>query len=95
MSTQQQRPSPGRIVLYRFGRDPAEVRPALVVRAFRDVHVDGDQAGLVSDACNLTVFLDGDEHDDFVADEQLTGTAQRREVVHGDSVGQWSWPPRV
>lgn len=82
-----QKPSLGRVVLYRVpemapwrGNKKGEFRAAIVVRAWPG----GD--GL---CVNLRVFTDlGD-----TAVEQDTVLASS--CTMGDAEGQWSWPPRV
>lgn len=84
----------GRIVHYVLpdGRSAGQIRPAIVVRVWRDVEPDLIAQGY----CNLQVFTDGTNDYDS---EALAGTRVlwATSIVHSDTgePGTWHYPPKV
>ncbi len=93
----EQKPTIGRIVLYRVGTDDQGLpvyRPAIIVKVWSPTLV------------NLQVFLDGTNDrlwkyvngvDPLFAyeDECLKGMAWRTSIPEGEDIGNWSWPVRA
>jgi hypothetical protein len=82
MSDTIQKPSLGRIVLYKLreGASAGQERPAMIVRVWTD------------DCVQLKVFLD--EVNDH-GSETFASSATRAGAWAGDPEGTWRWPPRT
>ncbi|MBN3993884.1 MAG: hypothetical protein HWQ36_26220 [Nostoc sp. NMS2] len=80
----------GRIVHYVLpdGRSAGQVRPAIVVRVWRDVSPDLIAQGY----SNLQVFTDGDN--DYPG-AGMTIWATSKVYSENHEPGTWHWPPKV
>ncbi len=81
----------GRIVHYVLpdGRSAGQVRPAIVVRVWRDVSPDLIAQGY----SNLVVFID--RTNDYPDAEQDTIWATSKTYSEDRVLGTWHWPPKV
>ena len=72
------------------GRSKGEVRPAIVVRVWRDVSPDLIAQGY----CNLQVFTDGTN--DYPGHSPgITIWATSKVYSENKEPGTWHWPPKV